>query len=276
MLQKISQSFIKDYRAYLVGNECGYIIREKYVNDRLLGDEEEPGAMHLGSFFEYHLSGAIPKNGKIPRALNTADGTKMHPDYKRALESANLIKDYLQAMGLKIVKVGLQMDKGMFTGTIDLIVEVTRERVFDNGIKWTVGKRFVIDLKYSGFVGRDSDRQNKHGWSWSKAQKEYHGTQAKQYHLISGLPFYFMVTQSNPKVGEKPICKLFFIPIDEFMLDQHIMEGKALFENFQIKSKVNDFKPYPSMKRCGKCPLRDECEDKHTYPRPEIVDLSIE
>lgn len=281
MITKISQSFIKDYEDFLDGNECGNLIREKYVNDRLFGDEAEPGAMHLGAYFEYKLSGALPKNQIVPEPVyvnqHGEKGPRIEPSYVKAFDSSRLIKDYLQAMGLKIVKAGMKMDWGMFTGTIDLIVEVTRETKFTNGIVWRVGDRFVIDLKYSGFVGKDTDRYNKHGWAWSNVQKEYHGIQAKQYNLISGgMPFYFMVTQSNQKDGERPACRLFHIPVDQFMIDQHIADGKALFEQFQTRVKVNDFKPRPSLKKCSKCPLRDECEDKHTYPHPEIVDLTIE
>ncbi len=285
MITKISQSFIKDYRDFLAERECGNIIREKYINDQLFDDEEDPGAMHLGAFFEFKLSGAIPKNGKIPEPILVKGIVRA--DYQKAAENARIVRDYLGAMGLKIVKVGHKMDKGMYTGVIDIVVEVSRETIFENGIRWLVGARFVIDMKYSGLVGKDSDRGNKHGWSWYNVQKEYHGTQAKQYHLISGMPFYFFVTQSNQKEGENPICRLFYIPVDDFMIDQHIMEGKALFEQFQIRAKVNDFtvftpldltnfKPYPSLKKCGKCPLREMCDDKHTYPHPEIVDLNIE
>jgi hypothetical protein len=276
MISKISQSFIKDYRDFLAEKECGNIIREKYINDQLFDDEEDPGAKHLGAWFEYKLSGAVPKNGKIPEPLFKPNTLIMLPAYQKAADNARLIRDYVQAAGLKIVKVSVQMDKGMFTGVIDLIVEVSRETKFANGIIWRVGQRFVIDLKYSGLVGKDSDRSNKHGWSWSNVQKEYHGTQAKQYHLISGMPFYFLVTQSNQKEGELPTCRLFYVPIDDYMIAEHIDEGKALFDQFQVRAKLNDFKPYPSLKKCGKCPIRDLCDDKHTYPHPEIVDLTIE
>lgn len=275
MLQKISQSFIKDFRDYLRGIGCGNLIREKYVNDRLFGDEDEPGAMNLGAFFEYHLSGALPKSGKIPEPVYMDDGKTLRADYRKALSSAILVKDYLQAMGLKIVYIGKKYDKGRFVGVIDLVVQVSRETVFE-GITWAVGKRFVIDLKYSGLVGTSGDRSNKHGWSWSNAQKEYHGTQAKQYHFVSGMPFYFLVTQSNQKEGERPICKLFYVPVDEFMIEQHIAEGNALFDQFEVIVQVGGLKAMPELKKCSDCPMREECEDKHTYPRPEVVDLTIE
>lgn len=44
MIKKITQSFIKDTRDYFAGKECGNIIKAKYVDDRLLEDEE-PGSM---------------------------------------------------------------------------------------------------------------------------------------------------------------------------------------------------------------------------------------
>ncbi len=275
MITKISQSFMKDYRAYQLGDECGNMIREKYVNDRLFDDEESPGAMNLGAFFEYNLSGAIPKNGKIPMPVMMADGKTMRADYRKAVESAKIVKDYLQAMGLKIVYIAKQYDNGRFTGVIDLVVEVTRGTVHE-GIEWKVGMRFVIDLKYSGLIGKTGDKSNKHGWGWSEVQKEYHGTQAKQYHFISGLPFYFLVTQSNQEESENPIVRLFYIPVDDYLVRSHVAEGNAMFDHFSVKAAVNDFKPYPSLKRCSKCPIRHECDDKHTYPRLEIVYLTAE
>lgn len=267
---------MKDFRSYLAGNECGHIIREKYVNDRLFDDGEDPGAQNLGAFFEYCLSGAVPKNGKIPEPVMSKDGKTMDADYRKAVESAKLVRDYLQASGLKVVYVGKKYDRVRFSGVIDLVVEVTRETIFANGIVWKVGTRFVIDLKYSGLIGKDGDRGNKHGWGWSNVQKEYHGTQAKQYHFVSGMPFYFWVTQSNQKEGEVPASRIFHIPVDEFMIERHIAEGNFLFDQFEVIVKVDGLIPLPSFTRCRKCPLRDECEDKHTYPHPETIDLTIE
>jgi len=193
--------------------------------------------------------------------------------YREAHRSSALVKDYLHKMGLKMVSVGKTLTKGKFVGTLDLICEVVEVK---EGFTWSIGQKIVIDLKYSGLVGKSGDRYNKHGWQWSKIQKEYHGTQAKQYHFVSGLEFYFLVTQSNQKEGDDPIIKMFYVPVDEFMIEQHIMEANDLYTKFEFTARTTGFEPRPAFNVCADCVLFNECNDKHTYPHPELVDLTIE
>lgn len=312
MIEKISQSFIKDLRSYFAEEECGNIIREKYINDRFFS-EEEPGQMELGAYFEYLLTlkltgnGSIPKDGRIPkpqymkselkakRNLKTGGNEnltdeqiaekysfgkdEMYDDYRKVYSNVELVINYFDLMGLKTIEAGVKKTNGRHEGTIDLIVECTKEVKFTNGIVWKVGDRFVIDLKYSGLVAK-STNYNKHGWNLvdkddfkaSGLQKEYHGTQAKEYHYLTGLPFYFWVTQSNNDKSNAAMVELFYVPVDEQMVKDHLEEGNALMRKFKTTAEFG-FVARPSLEKCLYCPLRNECDDKQTFPHPKIVNL---
>lgn len=276
MISKISQSFIKDFREYQAGGECGLIIQEKYVNDRLFEDDE-PGAKEEGSYFEFMLSGALPKSGKVPKPVMMADGKKPMAQYRKAQVSAELIRVYLDRMGLKIVHIGPKWHKGRYVGTLDLVCQATRRLEFPNGLVIEEGEMIVIDLKYSGLIGpKSNDWRNKFGWQWSNRQKEYHGTQAIHYHFISGgLKFFFLVTQSSQAEGEDPFVAMFYIPVTQDMIDKHLDEGNRLFDRFEVLVKAEiPFVARPSLNKCKKCPLREECSFKYEYPVPEIIDLT--
>jgi hypothetical protein len=122
-------------REYLAGGSCGKIIEEKYVKGRLLGDAS--ASMKRGIWFEFCLTGAIPKNGEIPQpeymksALdknkNSTIGLShkdMYEPYRQAADDAKVIKGYMDAWGLKIISIGKTLTKGRFRGTLDLIVDV--------------------------------------------------------------------------------------------------------------------------------------------------------
>lgn len=284
---------MQEMRDYQAGGGCGHVMIARWRDGKLTDrdEEDDPGAIELGQYFEFILSGALPKSGVVPKPQymstaikkngNKTDGlgvADMYAEYRLAHTNADRVRRYLQRMRLKVVHVGKKLTKGRFEGTMDLIVEVQGEdgqqpgdvaREFANGIVWRVGDLLVIDLKYSGMLNK-GDRRNKHGWQWSDVQKEYHGTQAIQYHFVSGLPFYFLVTSNSNEED----CELFYIPITQRMIDNHISEGNHLVEKFEFYLEVGLLEPRPSLKKCTGCPLKETCEDKHTFPHPVIVDLT--
>lgn len=295
MIKKITQSFIKDMRDYFAGRECGHIIKAKYVDDRLL-EEEEPGAMGRGAYFEWLLTekllgegkGTLPKSGKKPLPQYMASKVKanggktdgltvadMYDDYRKVHSTVDLIVQYLKDMGLKVKGAGIKWTRGRYEGTIDLLCECERRIDFESGVIFEIGQEIVIDLKYSGLVTGYVSMSNKHGWDWSDIQKEYHGTQAKQYFYISkGKPFFFFVVQSNPKTDETPVVKMFYVPVSKPMIDQHIEEGNILFTKFTTTNEFG-FVPRPSLEKCSGCLLKAECSDKQTFPHPKVVDLTL-
>lgn len=285
MIQRISQSFIKDFREYLRKELCGNIIREKYIHDRLIEDpSREPGAMELGCYFEFITFGALPKNGKppAPQYMDSkikANGGKtdglgikdMYEDYRTAHENSEITKRLFSEMGFKIIAVGQNVTRGRFTGTWDLVVECEKDVVFQ-GFYLDKGQRIIIDGKYSGLLSDTTPRTNKHGWKWSKEQMEYHGTQAKQYYFLgdASMQFFFWVVSSSAKNKD---IRFFHIPMDQHMLDKHIMEGNDYFGKLELLSKTDALEPYPEYLRCMKCPLRETCTDKITGPQIETVNL---
>jgi hypothetical protein len=284
MIEKITQSFIKDMRSYLEGSLCGNIIRERWVNNRLLDDpDKEPGSMELGTYFEFVLTGAVPKNGKVPLPVYMKSKVKkgtvglgiddMYTDYRNAHKAAVLTKEYITSFGLKIVKAGVKMERNGYEGTIDIICEVVELK---EGFTWNIGDEIIIDTKYSGLVEDGfKNWKNKHGWNWSPIQAKNHGTQAKHYHYISVLPFFFLVVQALKEEWKNlPIVKFFSIPFDDKMIADHVSEGDELFLTFKAYASTVGFTPRPSLSVCTKCPLFSECTDKHTYPRPQVIDLN--
>ncbi len=309
MIKKISQSFIKDFRDYMAGKECGHIIREKYVNDRLLEDEE-PGAKELGAYFEWIAFKSLPKSGIEPKPLYMQskdiqaiiaanlkaerdqhfglEVKHMYAEYRKAHKAADLVLNYFQLMGLKVLRHGVTLTKkgkkGQpdYVGTIDLEVECTKEIIWADGSTWKIGDIITIDLKYSGLLSGTIPSSNKHGWNYmtsnspfSKTQKEYHGTQAKHYHHLSDHEFYFWVTQSNQKEDDTPDVKLLRVPVTAFMVAQHIEEGNYLYDQFKFFNGTG-FVPRPSLSKCNECPLKNECADRQLYPSVETVDLNVE
>lgn len=279
MIERISQSFIKSMREYVAGEECGLVIKHQYVDGHLI--DRKSKEMAEGSYFEYMLSGALPKNGVVPPRLMQKSGKEPLMDYKRAEVNAERVKAYLVELGLKIIHVGKKYTKGRHEGTIDLVCECQRDVIFNDGTEWHIGDKIVLDVKYSGLL---HDKWEKHGWQWSNIQKEYHGTQAKEYHYITGLPFYFLVVSNTnlEKENEEGVkeflptdLKLFHVPVDQHMIDQHLSEGNALYDKLKFESEMNGLTPRPSLVRCNKCPIREGCNDKHIFPHVEKVDLTI-
>jgi hypothetical protein len=274
MIKKISFSFMTDMVDYLEGGLCGNIIQEKWVNDRLI--ELDSDAAELGTYFEYYFTllvtgkGSLPKNGKIPERKMYKDGSKPLSEYARAEKNAVRLKDYFEKMGLKIIAAGKKITKGRFEGTIDLICECTKSINFGQ-MEWIEGSHVVIDIKYSGLI---EDKWKQFGWAGMlqpgpHIQKDYHGKQAKQYHHLTDLPFYFLVCSST---NETDITLLHLPMQEDYLIDEHIKEGNSLFEKFEFEAKIG-FEARPEISACNKCPLKDECKDRHTFPNPKIVTI---
>lgn len=255
---------MKSMRSYLDGKECGNLLKEQWINDRLIGYDSD--SMALGVYFEFILTGALPKSRVIPKPVMMVSGKDMMSEYRTAHRNATRIKEYFDRMGLVIIHYGKKWTKGRFEGTIDIVVECTKPIEFD-GLSWKVGDKLVIDTKYSGLI---DERWSEHGWRWTDQQKKYHGIQAKQYHYITGLPFYFLVVSSKNDID----VKLFFVPVDEDMVEAHLKEGNYLMKEFKLAVEVGLI-ARPEISKCLECPLKNECSDKHTFPHVEIVDLNI-
>lgn len=296
MLKRITQSFQKDMRFYLAGMKCGNIIRERWIKDRvdLRDPDDEPGAMELGAYFEYLLSTliapkldpALPKDGKVPQPIYQSSKIKangghtkglkpehLYEKYRDAHDNAHHLAGYFKSMGFKVIAIQKKLTKGNREGTLDIVMQATRA-ISLGGVELKKGENFIIDIKYSGLLKDTTPRSNVHGWQWSDAQKEYHGTQAKQYSYVGGsMKFFFMVVNSSNGDGQ---AKFFYTPVDKGMINAHLAEGNEHFEKLKVYAKLDNLEARPNFMVCGKCPLRSECKDRHTYPHAEVVDLFID
>jgi hypothetical protein len=268
MIEKISQSFIKDMKEYQDGGSCGHLMEYKWVHGKLINIQSD--AMHLGTYTEYKTTGALPKNKQVPLPKMMKSGKDMLIDYRRAEINAQLILDLWKRMGFKMVTSGREYTKGRHKGTIDVVMEATKKIVFQDGFTLKNGDRFVIDIKISGLI---DDRWSKHGWAFTPEQREYHGIQGKHYHYITGLPFMFMVVDPKAKVEEGPEnfrAKFYRLDISEEALLQHLEDANSAYSALEMYVKVG-FEPRPEFIKCSDCALKEGCADKHTYPHPEMV-----
>jgi hypothetical protein len=298
---RISQSLMKDVRGYLDGGSCGVLIREKWIKGRLLGVPSD--AMELGMYFEYVLTGSVPKDGKVPEPrymlskikANKGSTVGLGPDdmyeaYRSVHENVAVVNQYLAGMGLRIynalnggLAAGVKITKGRFEGLIDVILEAERDTEFDSGLKIKKGQLIVVDIKYSGLL---EDKWNVHGWQWTPEQKKYHGTQAKHYFMLVNakfagdklvwehnppIPFMFLVVDPGGKY-----VKIFHCQIDESAVMRHVEEGNALHDKLMYLFEMDLLEARPEVNKCAGCPLNMECAFKHTFPHPVNVDLTVD
>jgi len=275
MIERINQSFVKDFESFLYESECGVIITEKYVNGRYLSNpNDDPGAKELGIYFEWAAFGTMPKNGVMPVPVYNKDG-KMASEYRLATINAKRVNKLITVdYGLEIIKSGWTVVKGRYSGTIDLACRCTKEIKFDNGIVWHVGDVVIIDVKYSGLLKETTPGWNKHGWKFSEIQKAYHGIQATHYHFLTDAPFYYLVCQSNNPEGTLSDIKFFNIPVTTAMIEKHLDKANTYFEKFQRLAISGGLIPRPSFGKCQKCPLLEECKYAHHFPHPVMIDVA--
>lgn len=261
MDKKISQSFLKDYNEYKGKNLCGIQLKAKHFDNVQFPSSE---AMDLGNFFEYMATGSLPRNGIVPEPKLSYMGTKretISTPFKRALESAELFKKIQKQYDLKINDIGLKLSSEYKNGILDIWGEMN-------------GRPCIVDLKYSGLI---DDKWSETGWDVESLHyKERLIVQAVQYKMLvkenynleyKDFDFYFMVFSSK----EVNNVKLIRVNIDEDAFNVHQAHIESVYKQINAMDIEKDFIPYPSLKRCSKCPLYDSCDFKSDIPLIEDV-----
>lgn len=256
MSRKISQSLLKDYNSYKGKQLCGLQFKGKYFGDL---EFETTEAMDLGNYFEYLCTGALPKNGKIPKPRISYKGTKREAiatPFKRAQDSSNLFKKICDEYNIEIESAGLKIEVGNKVGTLDIWGKKN-------------GRPCIIDLKYSGLI---DDKWSETGWDEESLHyKEKLLVQAVHYKLLIhekfNLPlddfdFYFLVFSSK----EVHNVKFYKINIDSDMYNLHNNHVSSVFKQINALDLDKDLIPYPTLKSCYKCPLFNSCEHKTNIP----------
>jgi len=252
---KISQSLMKSFATYKQGNECGLVVKAKYIEGK---QSPSTDAMRLGQYFEYVATGGLPAYG---------DGTPPEPDmvykgkpneklsapYQRAYDSAQYFKAMTSALGIEILEVGKRIENDLMTGTTDLWV------------KWN-DRICIIDLKYSGLVDNKWDDM---GWHEDfLEQKDKLLAQAVHYKKIAeeeigeDVPFYFFVFSSS----DPNDVRIFEIIVDPSKTEQHMIAVKNTKALLKREIENDSWVAIPSLSRCSKCYLADECEFRALLP----------
>ena len=247
----ISQSNIKKMLEYNSG-ACG-----KVVEAQIRGTFPFVGSiyMDLGNYFEYLLTGQVPRDGKIPEPVLAKTGaTKGEPlkVYKTAEMQAARGKKMLEDMGVEIIATGEVIEKLDYKGIIDIRANYQ-------------GREVIIDVKYAGQMG---DRWAPMGWQWSPVQVDHHAIQARHYHIITGLPFYYFVCAQE----EGGDIKFFEVEFSEPGLDvQYNLIND--YRNFEELIYLVGLEARPEFNRCKGCQLKNECEFKSEVTEPIKVQL---
>jgi hypothetical protein len=257
----ISQSFLKEFNKYKLGETCGLQVKAKYIDDNYPRTSSE--VMDLGNFFEFNATGSLPRDGQIPMAKVVYKDTpkqKLDDKYQRSLDSAVFFKKIIQHYGIEIKETGKVVTQDGMTGILDIYAE------------WN-GRHCIIDTKYSGLL---YDRWSEFGWDLDSLPEKHNlMLQPVQYKILMSLEldipiedidFYFFVFSStNPNDA-----KIIKVVNDETTIEQHHLAIKYVKREL-AKPIENVFKAKPELLRCFDCALKDDCSFRIEVPQIQEI-----
>jgi len=272
---KMTQSLFKSLADYKMKLNCGLQVKAQYVD----GVEFPPTAAQLlGQWFEWKATGQFPRNGKepIPPRLKPKKLTKKEiesglkqedvmgefPKAYRDIEpQIKAVKDMLDYYDYEIISTGkrLSCDKLNLQGDIDLEVKKRGE-----------DKIRFIDIKSSGLL---EDKWSDYGWADEALEyKDRLMVQAVHYKILGNInygyypDFYFWVFSTKNAMERKNIK----VEVDTDRYNQHLSYLRKAQEYFN-EQETNGWIARPTPKRCGKCPLKENCSAFVTIPKEQIV-----
>ena len=249
----ISQSMMKDLQSYLQGEECGLLLKAKYVDNVETMHSE---AMHLGQYFEYMATGQLPRNGQIPEPKVVYKGKpneKLSEAYQRAYMSAMYCKTLVKTLNINILSTGEKITYDKASGTTDIRAE------------WS-GRKCIIDLKYTGLLDNKWDDR---GWDFDTlGQKDALMIQAVHYKYIEinrlneDVDFYFFLFSStNP--NDVRIAK---VEIDPLKMELHKENVNRAYHLWNKLIETDSFKPHGTLAKCSSCPINENCPSRVVLP----------
>lgn len=254
----ISQSLMKDLQSYMVGEECGLLLKAKYLDNV---ETQSSEAMLLGQYFEYMATGQVPRNGEIPEPKVVYKGKpneKLSEPYQRAYMSALYCKTLFQAMGIEVLSTGEKISYDKASGTTDVRA------------KWN-GRNCIIDLKYSGLLDNKWDER---GWSFDTLeQKDKLLIQAVHYKYIEEnrlgeeVDFYFFLfSSSNP--NDVRIAK---IEIEPIKMELHKENLSRAYNIWNKMIETDSFKAHGNLAKCSECPINETCPSRVILPEIKTI-----
>lgn len=275
----ITQSLIKAIKSCTDENptECALVIKAKFVDGRF--DLFPPSdAQHLGTWFEYKCTGAIPKNGKVPEPVRINKGKELAAPYRLMEKHVQNFKNLLKFYGLKIISAGADMEADGLKGTTDLLLEATRDIYQTEGKESILivkkGQKIIGDMKSTGLLG-DRDKWNAYSWNIDLLHTKFNLVlQPVHYKMIArhpdvfgeDLPFWFFLFNTN----DENDYRIIDFRVNEYDYEVHaklvantVQWLQWLFKN-GFEKKAN-----PSVERCAVCPIKVGC--KHFAVAPKIL-----
>lgn len=249
---------MKSYVDYLNQKECGAFFKARYIDKDPEAQTEPSDAMKLGIYFEFLCTGVIPRSGVVPEPEVVYKGKsneKISAPYERVIESAKKFKEIISHYNIEIVEVNKRLETEEENGILDILA------------KWD-GELCIIDLKYSGLI---DDKWNEMGWDLeSLSMKDSIMLQGVHYKYlaekslnIKDIPFYYFVFSSS----EVDNIKIIKQEVDESRMQSHIVA----LGNIKGRLTTDRFTPYPTLKRCSKCPIAHKCPSKVHVPLVDEV-----
>jgi hypothetical protein len=250
----ISQSLMKDLQEYLNGQECGLLLKAKYVDNV---ETQSSDAMLLGQYFEYIATGQVPRNGQIPEPKLVYQGKpneKLSEPYQRAYASAMYAKSLFQALNIEILSTGEKIQYDKASGTTDIRAT------------WN-GKKCIIDLKYSGLLDNKWDER---GWHFDTLEQKdklmiqaVHYTYIESNRLGEDIDFYFFLFSStNP--SDVRIAK---VEVEPLKLELHKENVERAFHIWNNLIENDSFKAHGSLLKCSSCPINETCPSRVILPQ---------
>lgn len=240
----ISQSMMKSFVKYKQGNECGIQFKAKYF-DRI--EFPSTDAQRLGHYFEYQATGQLPKYGQVPEPDRTKGG-ELTAKYKLMDAQIANWKLLMEAYRITIFSTGEKIIIDNYEGTLDV-----RGHSPDYG-------PVIVDIKTSGLM---EDKWSPFGWNIETlAEKEDTLFQAKHYKWLAEKrhkvdhSFFFAVFSTTNELDFKFIHAA---PSSNYVMEHHEDQIRSARKLITAEKKKG-FKPYPELKRCHDCPLKDTCE----------------
>lgn len=262
----ITQSLLKSLYDYREGNECGLVFEKKFIEGRF--DLFQPSdSMNVGTWFEYEVTKAIPKNGVIPLPKKTQKG-ELTADYKVMQAHIHHFKLFMDTYGIKIISAGIDIVVDGLKGTIDIICQATKNIYDEHGeLRIKAGEEFIVDIKTSGLL---DDRFSDFGWNLETLNKKHRIIlQPIHYKLLSELkygkryPFLFLLFSQKDENDYRAI--FFDISDEDIQYHKEFIAKSIKWLKYYIE---HGFEAKADVARCADCPIKVGC--KHFQAVPKI------
>jgi len=257
----ISASLIKKWWEYRDNKYCGIAFRDIDVTRKVPSVASE--RMKLGQWFEYKCTGAVNRDGSIPEMPMTSTG-KPTAEAKRMETQAENFKLLAKTEGLEVIDTGrvLQIDYPDYRvkGILDIFGQM-------------YGEPCIVDIKSSGLIG---NQWEEFGWDEITFNSRHKLTiQVVFYKFLAlhvlgirDIPFYFLIHSSTNDIDYE------FWEVKLYDFEYAMQETGKLIEQVLMSVKddmANGFIPKPSMKRCKKCDLLQNCIYSRITPEKKVV-----